>query len=99
MGAVGQATGGFEEGAGPIEPRTGQQFTPAEQSSAVGASDGERKSDEDPENAALDPAPVAAEPAAVQAVVAKLACKAGKQPVAPGIGQTQGFQAHDEQPH
>src|SRR5512139_786547 len=49
---------------------------------------GERESDEDPENAALDPPP-AAEPAAVQPVVAKLACKAGKQPWAPGIGQTQ----------
>ena len=65
---------------------------------------GERESDEDPENDALDPAPAAAEPAAanstaVPPVVAKLARKAGKQPGASGIGRTQVFQAQDEQPH
>jgi transposase len=65
---------------------------------------GERASDEDPENGALDPAPAEAEPAEansaeVQPVVAKPARKAGKQPGAPGIGRTQVFQAHNEQPH
>ena len=59
---------------------------------------GGRESDEDAEDGELEPAPAEAKPAEAKPVEAKPARKAGKQPGAPGMGRTQVFQAHEEQP-
>jgi hypothetical protein len=65
---------------------------------------GGRESDEDAEDGELELAPAEAKPAEAKPVEgkpveAKPARKAGKQPGAPGMGRTQVFQAHEEQPH
>ena len=60
--------------------------------------------DADAADGECEPEPAAAklaeaEPAKAQPAEPKAARKPGKQPGAPGIGRTQVFQAHEEQPH
>src|SRR5512139_38173 len=60
---------------------------------------GERESDEDAADGELEPEPAEANPTETNPAGANPARKAGKQPGAPGIGRTQVFPAHEEQPH
>ena len=59
---------------------------------------GGRESDAEADADAAD-SDLKAKPAEANPAEAKPACKAGKQPGAPGVGRTQVFQAHEEQPH
>lgn len=59
---------------------------------------GGRESDAEADADAAD-SDLAAQPAEAQPAEAQPARKAGKQPGAPGVGRTQVFQAHEEQPH
>ena len=59
---------------------------------------GGRESDAEADADAAD-SDLKAKPAEANPAEAKPARKAGKQPGAPGVGRTQVFQAHEEQPH
>lgn len=71
---------------------------------AGGPSSDEALADDEPEPAPVEPQsaetpPAEAKTAGAKPAEAKPARKAGKQLGAPGIGRTQVFQAHEEQPH